>query len=78
MFPGREEINGFLADDNDNLVDQIRPIIKPDWEEPFHRYNVDRPEFLFGVDMNNNAVIDRFENDTEPDFPYKRDRKPLL
>ena len=30
------------------------------------RYASDRPEFLFGVDMNNNGIIDRFENDDLP------------
>ena len=25
--------------------------------------------------MNNNTVIDRFENDTEADYPYKRDHR---
>ena len=35
----------------------------------------DRPEFLFGVDMNNNGIIDRFENDILPDYLYKRDRR---
>ena len=37
------------------------------------RYGVDRPEFLFGVDMNNNGWVDRFENDDLPDYPYKKD-----
>jgi hypothetical protein len=36
---------------------------------------VDRPEFLFGVDMNNNGWIDRFENDELPDYPYKKDHR---
>ena len=45
----------------------------PDYEEPFLRYHSDRPEFLFGIDMNNNGWIDRFENDEEPDYPYGRD-----
>ena len=39
------------------------------------RYSSDRPEFLFGVDMNNNGIIDRFENDNLPDYLYKRDRR---
>ena len=37
------------------------------------RFNVDRPEFLFGLDMNNNGWIDRFEDDADPDYPYDRD-----
>jgi hypothetical protein len=75
VFPGWDENNDFIADFNQNNVDIIRPNLKPDWEEPFLRYNVDRPQFLFGTDMNNNGVVDRFENDDEPDYPYKRDRR---
>lgn len=75
VFPGWDENNDFVADLNQNHVELIRPNLKPDWEEPFLRYNVDRPQYLFGVDMNNNGVVDRFENDDEPDYPYKRDRR---
>ncbi len=75
VFPGWDENNDFVPDFNQNNVDIVRPNLKPDWEEPFLRYNVDRPEYLFGVDMNNNGVSDRFENDDEPDYPYKRDRR---
>ena len=74
VFPGWDENNDFIADFNQNNVDIVRPNLKPDWEEPFLRYNVDRPQFLFGVDMNNNGVVDRFENDDQPDYLYKRDR----
>ncbi len=75
VFPGWDENNDFVADFNQNHVDIVRPNLNPDWEEPFLRYHVDRPQFLFGVDMNNNGYIDRFENDDEPDYPYKRDRR---
>lgn len=75
VFPGWDENNDFIADFNQNHIEITRPNLKPDWEEPFLRYNVDRPQFLFGVDMNNNGVVDRFENDNEPDYPYKRDRR---
>lgn len=69
IFPGLDENNDFVSDfnQNDNL--------QPDYQEPFLRFNVEPPEFLFGVDMNNNTVIDRFENDTEADYPYKRDHR---
>ena len=69
VFPGLDENNDLISDfnQNDNLM--------PDYDEPFLRYDVDPPEFLFGTDMNNNTVIDRFENDTEPDYPYKRDHR---
>lgn len=69
VFPGLDENNDFISDFNQNQNNQ------PDYVEPFFRYHVDPPEFLFGVDMNNNTIIDRFENDTEADYPYKRDHR---
>ena len=72
VFPGWDENNDFVSDFNQNDNETISNRL-PDYEEPFLRYGVDRPEFLFGIDLNNNAWIDRFENDEEPDFPYKRD-----
>ena len=69
VFPGLDENNDLVNDFNQNDNSQ------PDYVEPFLRYNVDPPEFLFGTDMNNNTVIDRLENDTEPDYPYKRDHR---
>ena len=74
IFPGWDENHDFISDFNQN-DSEFRPNFIPDYEEPFLRYNSDRPEFLFGVDMNNNFWIDRFENDEEPDFPYDRDRR---
>ena len=74
IFPGWDENNDFISDFNQNDT-EFRPNFIPDYEEPFLRYNADRPEFLFGVDMNNNLWIDRFENDEEPDFPYDRNRR---
>jgi len=74
VFPGWDENNDFKSDFNENDSDYA-PSLIPDYEEPFLRYNVDRPEFLFGIDMNNNLWVDRFENDDEPDYPYKRDRR---
>ena len=69
VFPGLDENQDFISDFNQNQNNQ------PDYSEPFFRYHVDPPEFLFGTDMNNNTIIDRFENDTEADYPYKRDSK---
>jgi hypothetical protein len=68
-WPGYDENGDFLFDhnQNDNLV--------PDYEEPFLRFRSDRPEFLFGLDMNHNHTIDRFENDLLPDYPYRRDHR---
>ena len=66
VFPGWDQNNDFVPDfnqnDNRSKVNAI-----PDYEEPFLRFSVDRPEFLFGVDMNNNFWVDQYENDQEPD-----------
>ena len=74
VFPGWDENNDFISDFNQNST-PFRENTIPDYDEPFLRYGVDRPEFLFGMDLNNNGWIDRFENDNEPDYPYKKDRK---
>ena len=68
VFPGFDENRDFISDFNQNDNSE------PDYAEPFLRYSVDPPEFLFGVDMNNNLVIDRFENDRLADYPYRQDR----
>ena len=68
VFPGYDENSDFISDFNQNDNGQ------PDFSEPFLRYSVDPPEFLFVVDMNNNNVIDRFENDNFADYPYRKDR----
>ena len=74
VFPGWDQNNDFVPDfnqnDNRSKVNAI-----PDYEEPFLRFSVDRPEFLFGVDMNNNFWVDQYENDQEPDYPYRRDHR---
>jgi len=74
VFPGWDENNDFIPDFNQNDNGSVINVI-PDYEEPFLRQHVDRPEFLYGIDANNNGWVDRFENDNEPDFPYKRDRQ---
>jgi len=74
VFPGLDENNDFVPDFNQNDL-TVRPNLLPDYEEPFLRYNVDRPEYLFALDLNNNGWGDRFENDDEPDYVYKRDRR---
>lgn len=74
VFPGWDENNDFISDFNQNDNDNA-PSLIPDYEEPFLRYSVDRPEFLFGIDMNNNIWIDRFENDEDPDYPYKTNHR---
>jgi hypothetical protein len=68
VFPGFDENADFISDFNQNGNSE------PDYAEPFLRYASDAPEFLFGVDMNSNGVIDRFENDRLADYPYRQDR----
>lgn len=75
VFPGWDENSDFISDFNQNDNRRGRRNDFPDYEEPFLRYNVDRPEYLFGTDTNNNGWVDRFENDEEPDYPYKRDHR---
>ena len=74
VFPGWDENGDFISDFNQNNTVAV-PNEIPDYEEPFLRHDVDRPEFLFGIDMNNNGWIDRFEDDDLPDYPYKADRR---
>ncbi|MFT5376639.1 MAG: hypothetical protein ACI906_003477 [Candidatus Latescibacterota bacterium] len=72
VFPGYDENGDFISDFNQNNNGE-RQNFFPDYDEPFLRYGVDRPEFLFGIDLNNNGWVDRFENDNLPDYPYKKD-----
>lgn len=74
VFPGWDENNDFISDFNQNDNEQS-PNLIPDYEEPFLRFEVDRPEFLYGVDMNHNQWIDRFENDEKADYPYQVDQR---
>jgi hypothetical protein len=74
IFPGWDENNDFVSDFNQN-DNEDSPNLIPDYEEPFLRFYADRPEFLYGVDMNHNQWVDRFENDQEADYPYRRDQQ---
>ena len=65
VFPGIDEDNDDISDFNRNFN------TRPDYEEPFLRFDVEPPEYLFGMDMNSNGVIDRFEDDSQADYPYK-------
>ena len=68
VYPGLDE-------DNDNIPDDDRNANGiPDYEEPFLLYHSDPQEFVYGLDLNNNGVIDVRENDNKPDYPYDRDR----
>ena len=69
VFPGYDENGDFIYDHNQNRN------LQPDYDEPFLRFRSDRPEFLFGFDMNHNGTIDRFEDDDLPDYPYLRDQR---
>ena len=68
-WPGYDENGDFVNDFNQNRNNF------PDYAEPFLRYRADRPEFLFGLDMNHNGTVDRFENDRLADYPYKADHR---
>ena len=74
VFPGWDLNNDLVPDFNQN-DNRVKANSIPDYEEPFLRFQVDRPEFLFGVDMNHNFWVDQYENDTEPDYPYRRDQR---
>ena len=74
VFPGWDQNNDFVPDFNQNDT-FVRSNVEPDYDEAFLRFHVDRPEFLFGVDMNNNFWIDQYENDEEPDYPYRKDHR---
>ncbi|MBN1351110.1 hypothetical protein JXJ21_16940 [candidate division KSB1 bacterium] len=69
IFPGLDENNDGIPDDNQNSNDI------PDYDEPFLMYYRDHPRFDFGDDWNNNDYIDNRENDREPDHIYRRDQK---
>ncbi|NKB70915.1 MAG: hypothetical protein GKR89_27915 [Candidatus Latescibacteria bacterium] len=74
VYPGWDENNDFISDYNQNDNQFISNSI-PDYEEPFLHHHVDRPEFLFGIDLDNNGWIDRFQNDEQPDYPYRRNHQ---
>ena len=69
VYPGLDENVDNIADvdRNENFV--------VDWEEPFLTYDSEPPEFVYGIDFNNNDVPDFRENDDRPDYPYPRDQK---
>ena len=69
IFPGLDE-NEDLVPDSDQNINGIA-----DWTEPILFYDADPPEFIYGIDFNNNGVVDFRENDALPDYPYPRDRR---
>ena len=74
-FPNAQVYPG-LDENSDNIpdVDRNENFIV-DWEEPFLTYDSEPPEFVYGIDFNNNNVPDFRENDDKPDYPYPRDQK---
>ena len=69
VYPG-------LDMDGDHILDFDRNRnAVADWFEPFLGYTSDPPEFVYGIDFNNNLVPDFRENDDEPDYPYRRDQE---
>ena len=69
IFPGLDE-NSDLIPDSDQNFNGI-----PDWTEPILFYDADPPDFIYGIDFNNNGIVDYRENDALPDYPYPRDRR---
>ena len=48
-----------------------------DSEEPFLMYFTDPKEFYFGDDFNNNFVLDIWEDDDQPNYPYYKDEQGI-
>jgi len=71
VFPGLDE-NQDLVPDTDQNLNGIA-----DWTEPIIFYDADPPDFIYGLDFNNNGVVDFRENDGLPDYPYRRDRRGI-
>jgi len=69
VFPGNDEDNDGVADNNKNNNGI------PDYDEPFLMFDSDRNEFVFGNDYNNNNVPDFREDDMVMDTPYYLDRQ---
>ncbi|MCK5381349.1 MAG: hypothetical protein KAJ81_07750 [Candidatus Latescibacteria bacterium] len=62
--------------DGDRVIDYDRNVNGiGDWMEPFLNYDIDPPEFVYGMDFNNNGVPDFREDDFEADYPYPRDQE---
>ena len=67
VFPGQDADNDGIPDTNRNLNNL------PDYLEPFLLYQVDPDEYVYGLDFNNNDVVDKREDDLKEDLPYDRD-----
>ena len=78
LYPGNPgaQVYPGLDENVDNIPDMDRnENFIVDWEEAFLTYDAEPPEFVYGIDFNNNNVPDFRENDDKPDYPYPRDQK---
>ncbi len=62
------DADGF-ADNNRNRNELL------DSDEPFLMYFTDPREFYFGDDFNNNFLLDMWEDDDQPNYPYFKDEE---
>jgi hypothetical protein len=77
-FPGWPSASTYpgLDANSDNIPDTDRnENFVADWKEPFLMFEADPPEFVYGIDLNNNGLPDFRENDDRPDYPYPRDQR---
>jgi hypothetical protein len=78
LYPGWPNSSAYpgLDENADNVpdIDRNENFI-PDWDEAFLTYHADPPDFVYGIDFNNNGIPDFRENDDLPDYPYLRDTK---
>jgi hypothetical protein len=47
----------------------------PDYAEPFFNYEQEEQVFYWGDDYNHNGILDFFEDDALPDYPYYKDER---
>jgi hypothetical protein len=69
VYPGWDLDEDGVPDYNRNR-NQI-----PDYLEPFFKYWQEEQVFYWGDDFNHNGVLDYFEDDSLPDYPYYKDEK---
>ncbi|MBM3281020.1 MAG: hypothetical protein FJY95_23530, partial [Candidatus Handelsmanbacteria bacterium] len=66
----------FLDFDADGFPDNNRNRNQfADSDESFLMYFTDPQEFYFGTDFNNNFVLDLWEDDDQPNYPYAKDEQ---
>lgn len=78
LYPGwpNSSVYPGLDYNSDNIPDPDRnENFIPDWEEAFLTYASEPPDFVYGIDLNNNNVPDFRENDDQADFPYPKDQR---